>query len=185
MRTQPNSNVKHLKKTAQPLLKRMGEHYSPPSPSQSKSIYYHIQGCQEYLYCPTTTKKITSEEKNYEFFKRHFKILQKSFRSTFERRKTEAFYIRVKRPDLNNQNFWFRRTTTSLNYSRVGTSYFLVKFCPSLGLSDISNILVLFDLLLLKSCKPVRKRKICFLFAWQWNKLRNISQIAVLDYINN
>ena len=97
--------------TARPLLKRMGEHFSHPSPSQlpqSKSIYHHIQGCYEYfnkrnLYRPTTTKKTNSEERNYEFFKRDFKILQKSFRSTFERRKTEAFYIRVKRPDLNDQ----------------------------------------------------------------------------------
>ena len=61
--------------TARLLLKRMGEHFSPPSPQlpQSKSVYRHIR--------------------------------------TFERRKTEAFYIRVKRPDQNDQ--------TEHNFSKV------------------------------------------------------------------
>ena len=91
--------------TARPVLERIREHQQF---SNAKGIYYHIQGCAKYLekrntYCPKNGKKTTSKERHFEFFKSHFKILQKSFRSSFERRKTEAFYIRVKRPDLNDQ----------------------------------------------------------------------------------
>ena len=48
-------------------------------------------------------EKTTEKRREFLFFRKHFKILQKGFRSTFERRKTEAYYIRVKRPDLNDQ----------------------------------------------------------------------------------
>ena len=77
--------------------------------SRGSNIYKHIQVCPDYLakrnmYRPANTKKqLSIEKRNFEYFKSHFKILQKSFKSTFERRKTEAFYIRVKRPDLNDQ----------------------------------------------------------------------------------
>ena len=37
------------------------------------------------------------------FFMQHFKVLQKNFGSYFERRKAEAFFIRILRPDLNDQ----------------------------------------------------------------------------------
>ena len=87
------------------LIERMREHQQP---SRMTNIFKHIRTCPEFLgkrniYRSTNRKKLTSQERNFEYFKNHFKILQKSFLSTFERRKTEAFYIRVKRPDLNDQ----------------------------------------------------------------------------------
>ena len=87
------------------LIDRMAEHQRA---SYGTNIFKHIQACQEFLvkrntYCPIDKKKKTSKERNFEYFKSHFKILQKSFQSSFERRRTEAFYIRVKRPDLNDQ----------------------------------------------------------------------------------
>ena len=83
------------------------------NPSSAKGIYYHINSCPDYL-----TKLSNFERDNFrlengvrarkklidKFFMQHFKLLQKSFRSNYERRKTEAFFIRILRPDLNDQN---------------------------------------------------------------------------------
>jgi hypothetical protein len=38
------------------------------------------------------------------FFMQQFRVLQKSFGSYFDRRNSEAFFIRILRPDLNDQN---------------------------------------------------------------------------------
>ena len=89
-----------------PMIDRLQEHQQP---SKAKGVLWHILSCPEYLkkkkdiviFDPS--KKKISKEKSYQFFLSHFKILQKSFRSHDERKKTEAFYIRVKRPDLNDQ----------------------------------------------------------------------------------
>ena len=91
--------------TSRPMIERIGEHQRK---STAKGIYYHILTCPEYLkkqnlFRPYPYTKMTSKQRKFAFFKSQFKILQKSFRSNFERRKTEAFYIRVKRPDLNDQ----------------------------------------------------------------------------------
>ena len=37
------------------------------------------------------------------FFKDKFKIIGKSYKTNFDREKTEAFLIRTKRPKINNQ----------------------------------------------------------------------------------
>ena len=81
--------------------------------SLAKGIYYHIHSCPNYL-----ARLHNIERENFllemgvrarqklrdKFFMQHFRVLQKGFRSYFERRKTEAFFIRILKPDLNDQN---------------------------------------------------------------------------------
>ena len=89
--------------TGRELVVRMREHQQL---SQGKEVYRHIHSCPIYekrLNTWIPPQRMTYFQKKFAFFISHFKILQKSFRSDFERRKTEAFYIRVKRPDLNDQ----------------------------------------------------------------------------------
>ena len=51
--------------------------------------------------------KLTELQKEIEFYKSHFSILQKNFRNVYERLRSEAFYIRMYRPNLNIQtNTW-------------------------------------------------------------------------------
>jgi chaperonin cofactor prefoldin len=53
------------------------------------------------------THTVTELQKENEFYKSHFSILQKNFRNVYERLRSEAFYIRMYRPNLNIQtNTW-------------------------------------------------------------------------------
>ena len=111
--TQDTSNVcyeftcecksRYIGHTGRPLIVRMREHQQE---SNAKGIYWHILTCPVYkkkraAWAPP--KRMTLFQKNFAYFTSRFKILQKSFKSDYERCKTEAFYIRVKRPDLNDQ----------------------------------------------------------------------------------
>ena len=96
--------------TARTINTRATEHRNP---SKAKGIYYHIHSCPNYL-----TRLAEFENTNFrpsdgvrarikmrdKFFMQHFRVLQKSFGSYFDRRKSEAFFIRILRPDLNDQN---------------------------------------------------------------------------------
>ena len=95
--------------TARMIKTRATEHRNP---SSAKGIYYHINSCPTYLFhlaeferknSNANTGKRAKKKIKDSFFMQHFKILQKRFRSYFERRKTEAFFIRILRPDLNDQ----------------------------------------------------------------------------------
>ena len=90
--------------TSRTLTDRAREHQRQ---SQGKAIFWHIETCQEYqealIRWQKNTVPDTSKKKNFQFLISHFKILEKSFRSKFQRERAEAFYIRVKRPDLNDQ----------------------------------------------------------------------------------
>ena len=48
-------------------------------------------------------KNMNTDELKLEYFKSHFKILQKGFRSKQHRLNAEAFFIRMNRPKLNKQ----------------------------------------------------------------------------------
>ena len=96
--------------TGRMIKNRATEHRNP---SSAKGIYYHINSCPNYLtrlsYFERENFRLEDgvrarQKKRDKFFMQHFSVLQKSFRSYFERRKTEAFFIRILRPDLNNQN---------------------------------------------------------------------------------
>ena len=81
--------------------------------STAKGIYYHIHSCPNYL-----ERLRNFERENFlleqgvrarqkirdKFYFGHFSVLQRGFKNYFERRKTEAFFIRILRPDLNEQN---------------------------------------------------------------------------------
>ena len=65
----------------------------------------------------------------------HFRVLQKSFGSYYERRKTEAFFIRILRPDLNGQNnhryftlFWCGQFFKLSNFCPHNTNFHLISF---------------------------------------------------------
>ena len=47
--------------------------------------------------------KLTELQKQNEFYKSHFSIVQTNFRGLFDRLKSVAFYMRMFRPDLNIQ----------------------------------------------------------------------------------
>ena len=89
----------YIGQTVRPLLERMQEHQQP---SRAKGILLHIVKCpvyQDKLKLSTLSPTIKA---SFEFYKKHFKIVRKGFRSQTELRRTEAFYIRVKKPDLND-----------------------------------------------------------------------------------
>ena len=96
--------------TGRMIKARATEHRNP---SSAKGIYYHINSCPDYITRLSNFEKENFRPKNGirarkklrdKFFMQHFRVLQKSFRSYFDRRKTEAFFIRILRPDLNDQN---------------------------------------------------------------------------------
>ena len=60
------------------------------NPSSAKGIYYHIYSYPNYLSRLSEFKSLYLRPEN-KFFMQHFKILQKSFRSYFGRRRTKAF----------------------------------------------------------------------------------------------
>ena len=99
-------NSTYIGHTERPLIERVQEHQQL---SNAKGIYWHIHTCNLYKekaknFEPETGKRNPSAwDKHFVFFKSHFRIIEKRFRSCFERRKTEAYYIRIKRPDLNDQ----------------------------------------------------------------------------------
>ena len=47
--------------------------------------------------------KLTELQKETEFYKSHYSILQKNVRNIYDRLRSEAFYIRMLRPKLNIQ----------------------------------------------------------------------------------
>ena len=47
--------------------------------------------------------QLSNEKLLFEYFKSHFKIVQKNFRSKTHRLAAEAFYIKMNRPKLNEQ----------------------------------------------------------------------------------
>ena len=99
--------------TGRQLLERAQEHQRP---SLESPIYMHLSTCTKYKKSfrqfqkqpgqkDVDTKKAPELRKQkFEFFKRQFTTLKKNFRSYFDRRNTEAYFIRTQRPDLNGQN---------------------------------------------------------------------------------
>ena len=95
--------------TARTIKARATEHRNPYS---TKGINYHIHSCPDYItrlnqfeqdnLKPTDGKRAKKKLKD-QFFMQHFRVLQKSFRSYYDRRIAESFFIRILRPDLNDQ----------------------------------------------------------------------------------
>ena len=92
------------------LKVRAQEHKQP---SRSLGISEHICECEtyktrkkefmaEYQKLPLPLK-LTELQKETEFYKSHYSILQKNVRNIYDRLPSEAFYIRMLRPKLNIQ----------------------------------------------------------------------------------
>ena len=101
--------------TGRPLLARIQEHHRPQA---DKPIFMHFSTCSEYQKkfresqryqgqkVPRTKagKPIPLEKRKFNFFKNQFTIWKKNFRSYYERRTADAYFIRTQRPDLNGQH---------------------------------------------------------------------------------
>ena len=95
--------------TARTIKARATEHRNP---SSAKGIYYHIHSCPNYLsrlnkfendnFRPRDGVRARQKMRD-KFFMSHFRVLQKRFGSYWERRKAEAYFIRIYRPDFNDQ----------------------------------------------------------------------------------
>lgn len=110
----PCAQSSYVGMTERELTIRIREHQQP---SRLSSIYHHIISCPIYRkkfkhfkkeadkvlkrQQPRATAK--EKEQKFEYFKSQFSIIQGNFRSYFDRRNVEAYYIRVLRPDLNEQ----------------------------------------------------------------------------------
>ena len=108
------------------LSTRIKEHHAP----KGTGIYHHLIHCNLYQSAERKYLKDSKlqlnvkkkEELKFEYFKSQFKIIQKNFGSYFERRNSEAFHIRVLRPDLNDQ-----RDHLFFKLIKIGQLIFLVK----------------------------------------------------------
>ena len=80
---------------------------------KSLGVLEHISNCQTYKFRQKQFMeefknlplplKLTNLQKEYEFYKSHYSIIQKNYRSLWDRLRSEAFYIRMLRPKLNIQ----------------------------------------------------------------------------------
>ena len=83
-----------------------GEHQRPSSGSH---VYSHISNCEHYdkkatEYSLVNKDKFTSPKKaRTSYFHSRFSIIQRGFRNEYDRKRCEAYHIRMKRPKINDQ----------------------------------------------------------------------------------
>ena len=100
----------YVGRSSRPFITRIHEHQQP-SRAQEKflktgartGIYWHIENCSKYTENKKKFSPSDNSKENFKFFKSHFKILRKGFRSLFEQKRTETFFKRTLRPGLNDQ----------------------------------------------------------------------------------
>ena len=111
----PCTQSSYIGMTGRQLIERIQDHQRP---SLESPIYMHFSTCTEYKKSfrkfqkdqgqkNATKTPVTNpvlKKQKFDFFKRQFTTLKKNFRSYFERRDAEAYFIRTLRPDLNGQN---------------------------------------------------------------------------------
>ena len=97
----------YIGQTKKKLIIRVGQHQQA---SRKGAICSHIKFCPTYKnkfkYFREAQKNklsMTEFKLKFEYFKSHFKIAQKNFRSKWHRLEAEAFFIRMNRPNLNDQ----------------------------------------------------------------------------------
>ena len=77
--------------------------------SSGSHVFSHITDCTHYIkkaheYALNQKDKFTSPPKaKLSYFKSRFSIIAKGFRNDYERRRCEAYHIRLKRPKINDQ----------------------------------------------------------------------------------
>ena len=88
------------------LINRIYEHQQP---SNQSNICNHILSCEEYIqnsneFALKNQNNFTSPAKaKFSNFKDKFKIIKKGFRFKKDRKIAEAYFIRVKKPSLDDQ----------------------------------------------------------------------------------
>ena len=113
-------NLDYYGQCKRQLKVRIREHQQP---SRKQAICLHISKCETYkrqykffrqpnndpnitvsqLEIEKYNSQLSNEKLLFEYFKSHFKIVQKNFRSKRHRMAAEAFYIRMNQPKLNEQ----------------------------------------------------------------------------------
>ena len=103
----------YIGETARQLKVRAREHQQQYRAKKAKTaaIYDHIHSCETFLknrniFVRKKRKeadKRVEEKIRFDFYIEHFSIIQKNFVSKYQRTKTEAFFIKVQKPDLNEQ----------------------------------------------------------------------------------
>ena len=98
----------YVGETERELKVRAREHQQE---SRGKTIYDHIHSCD--LFVKNRAKFVVQKRRErdkrpvvkirFDFFINHFSIIQKNFVSKYQRTKTEAFLIKVLKPELNEQ----------------------------------------------------------------------------------
>ena len=105
----PCSESSYIGMTSRLLKQRVQEHQWD---SVDSPILLHREVCPEYQKGLRKFRKELRQKGNppapkkekFDFFLRQFTTLKKNFRSYFDRRDNEAYFIRTQRPDLNGQN---------------------------------------------------------------------------------
>jgi hypothetical protein len=96
----------YIGETCRTLITRIHEHQQPSSQS---NICNHILSCDVYIadsndFVSKNLHNFTSPAKaKFSNFKDKFKIIKKGFRYKKDRKIAEAYFIRVKKPSLNDQ----------------------------------------------------------------------------------
>ena len=99
-------NETYIGETGRMLINRIYEHQQP---SNQSNICNHILSCEEYIkdsneFALKNQNNFTSPAKaKFSNFKDKFKIIKKGFRFKKDRKIAEAYFIRVKKPSLNDQ----------------------------------------------------------------------------------
>ena len=97
----------YIGETERCLGLRISEHQQN---SRQSNINHHILCCTDFInqskdFFTQNINDYTSFSKaKFAFFKSRFSIIQQGFRYKTERKKCEAYHIRVKRPTINDQN---------------------------------------------------------------------------------
>ena len=100
--------------TGRQVIDRLLEHQRASSKSP---IHMHFSNCSEYKKAFENYREKTGQENaktgkkpltpfriKRDYYLSNYTFLKKNFRSYYERREAEAYYIRTQRPDLNGQN---------------------------------------------------------------------------------
>ena len=96
----------YIGETRRCLIVRIRDHQQN---SRNSNISHHIQNCPDFIqqsrdFHLSNINDFTSFSKGrFAFFKSRFSIIQQGFRYNRARKKCEAFHIRTKRPQLNDQ----------------------------------------------------------------------------------
>ena len=150
-------NSLYIGQTKRPLSVRAREHQQAskaPKKYPFHGVYHHISSCPCYEsnlknYLETFKNilgplKITNFQLRNEFYRTHFKIVQKNFRSLTERLQSEAYHIRINRPKLNDQTEsrkYFKLFWNEINSKKIGHLKFLMSSPHCIQYTNLNKLI--------------------------------------------